>query len=53
MLDKDYELYKQQNFPATVKESRLPGQTVQWYGKDQQEKDTTPEPITLHLTPRS
>ena len=50
MLDKDYQDYKHKNFPATVKESRLPGQTVQWYGKDQQEKDTTPEPVTLHLT---
>jgi hypothetical protein len=27
----------------------VPGETLLWYGKDQQEKDKTPEVMTLHL----
>lgn len=50
MTPEEYIAYKHKNFPATRKEPRVPGLTVQWYGKDQQEKDTTPEPVTLHLT---
>lgn len=51
MTPEEYTAYKQQNFPATRKEPRVPGETLLWYGKDQQEKDTTPEVMTLHLAP--
>jgi hypothetical protein len=51
MTPEEYSAYKHQNFPATRKEHRVPGETLLWYGKDQQEKDTTPEVMTLHLTP--
>ena len=50
MNAEDYAEYKHQNFPATRKERRVPGETLLWYGKDQQEKDNTPEVMTLHLT---
>lgn len=50
MTPEEYTAYKHKNFPATRKEPRVPGLTVQWYGKDQQEKDTTPEVMTMHLT---
>ena len=45
----DYTEYKHKNFPATKKDARVPGETLLWYGKDQQEKDKTPEVMTLHL----
>ena len=45
----DYTEYKHKNFPATKKDARVPGETLLCYGKDQQEKDKTPEVMTLHL----
>lgn len=45
----EYTEYKHKNFPATKKETRMPGETLLWYGKDQQEKDKTPEVMTMHL----
>jgi hypothetical protein len=50
MTPEEYTAYKHKNFPATRKEPRVPGETLLWYGKDQQEKDTTPEVMTMHLT---
>lgn len=49
MTPEEYLKYKHETFRATVKETRVPGEVLQWYGKDQAEKSTTPEVMTLHL----
>lgn len=45
----EYHEFKTKNFPATVKEDRIPGETVLYYGKDQKDKSTIPESMSLHL----
>jgi len=51
MNSQDYQDFKTKNFPAIVKEDRIPGETVLYYGKDQKEKSTIPESMSLHLKP--
>jgi len=49
MNPEEYIEYKHKNFPATKKETRVPGESLLWYGKDQQEPSNIPEVMTMHL----